>query len=147
MTAAAPSISSTRPRLGTFPSSSSSPASALMPTTVPMVSKKSDRISVKISRTTVTTPTPDAPNAPNRLKWPSSPKSGVSTILSGHAGVVSPQALTSAIELMIIARTVMVTMLIRIAPLTLRASSPIVSSTPRQNTRIGHPVSAPVPPS
>jgi hypothetical protein len=48
-----------------------------------MVSKKSDRIRVKISRTTVMTPTPGALNAPNRSKSPRSPKSGASTSRSG----------------------------------------------------------------
>lgn len=65
---------------------------------------------------------------------------------SGTFGVVRPQLLMSAMELMMIARIVMLTMLIRIAPLTLRASRPMVSSTPRQKTRTGHPESRPVPP-
>jgi hypothetical protein len=60
--------------------------------------------------------------------------------------VVRPQLLMSAAELMITATTVMVTMLIRIAPLTLRAISPMVSSTPRQKTSTGQPVSEPVAP-
>ncbi len=59
-------MNSTRPMFGTCPSSSRSPASALMPTIVPIASKKSDRINVKINRTTVIAPV--SPNAPNRLK-------------------------------------------------------------------------------
>lgn len=76
-----------------------------------------------------------------------SPKSGVSTILSGTLGVVRPQLLMSATASMTIATTVMVTMLMRIAPFTLRASSAMVSRTPRQKTRTGQPVRRPTAPS
>ena len=74
---------------GGMPSSSSRPASAPIATIVPIVSKKSASISVKTSRTAATTPT--LANEPNRLKWPSSPKSGTSTILSGSFGTFRPQ--------------------------------------------------------
>lgn len=117
------------------------------PTTVPIVSKKSLRIRVKTSRTMVTTPT--CWNAPNRLKEPMRPKSGAATTSPGRDGTVRPQAAgaMSAISLMTIATTVITTMLMRMAPFTLRASSATVSSTPRQKTRTGQPESCPVAPS
>ncbi len=115
----------------------------MTPTTVPIVSKKSDRMRVKTSSRTVTTLT--CPKAPNRSKFPRSPKSGVSTRVSGSDGVVRPHVLMSAALLRTTATSVIVTMLMRIAPLTLRARSTTVSTRPRQKTSIGQPVRLPVP--
>ncbi len=110
-----------------------------------MVSKKSDSSRVKTSSTTVIAPV--RPKAPNRLKSPSSPKSGAATTSSGSFGAVRPQLSTSATASTALATAVMAAMPMSRAPLTPRASRATVSSTPRQKTRAGQPVSAPLPPS
>src|SRR4051812_8044520 len=74
---------------GGVASSSSRSPSAPMATIVPIVSRKSASRSVKPSRMAVTAPT--AENDPSRLKSPSSPKSGRSTIWLGSLGTFRPQ--------------------------------------------------------
>ena len=80
---------------GGLPSLSSRPASAPMATMVPIVSKKSASISVKMSRQAETTPI--LLNEPSREKWPSRPKSGMSMSVEGSFGTLSrqPVGLTS----------------------------------------------------
>ena len=108
---------------------------------VPMVSKKSASISVKTSSSAATTPTDS--NEPNRLNWPSVPKSGSSMILSGSAGTfrLQPVGLLGAgptpkspIASTMIASTVVATIEIRIAPLTLRTHSAITRTRPIAKT-------------
>ena len=124
---------------GGVPSSSSRPASAPIAVIVPIVSKKSASISVKISSSAVTTPA--FSNEPSRLNSPRVPKSGVSKTSSGQAGVVRPHAFGAPIASTTIASTVVATIEIRIAPLTLRTQSPITSSRPTQKTKTGQPES------
>jgi hypothetical protein len=102
---------------------------------------------VKTITTGVTTPT--WWKAPNTLKWPTRPKSGAATGSCGTFGTVSPQAaeVMSASALTSTATTVVATMPMSSAPLTRRASSAMVNSTPMQKTSTGHPVSCPSEPS
>ena len=138
--------------LGGVPSSSRRPASAPIAVIVPMVSKKSASISVKTSNNADTTPTDS--NEPKRLNSPSVPKSGVSTILSGHSGTfrlhpVGPSWLEprSPIASTTIATTVVARMEMRMAPLTFRTQSATTRTRPIENTTTGQPWSAPPGPS
>ena len=111
---------------GGMPSASSRPASAPIAVIVPIVSKKSASIRVKTSRTAATTPI--AENEPNRLNSPRVPKFGLSKIESGSFGHVQAPAgrvlgaalaPTLPIASTMMARIVVATIEIRIAPLTL----------------------------
>ena len=100
--------------------------------------------------------TPTIWNEPNRLNWPSRPRSGVATMVSGTFGTFRPQPTrfatepsapvfgpTPATASMMIARIVVPTRPIRIAPLTLRTTRTMVRSRPNTKVNIGQPLSSP----
>ena len=129
-----------------------------MATIVPIVSKKSASSRVKTSSAAATNPI--LPNEPSRENWPSSPKSGISTIVLGQVGTLRPQpvGLTTlpvasvwppilAIASTMIARTVAPTMPMRMAPFTCRTSMTMIASRPTTKTSIGQPARNPPMPS
>ncbi len=124
---------------GRSPLASSRWASSATPRMVPIASKKQDISTVKTKSTPVSRPTWWKP--PNRLTCPTSPKSGAATGLPGQSGTVRPQeaAGMSTAWSTATARQVITTMLIRIAPGTLRTSSTRVSSSPRMKISTGQP--------
>src|SRR6266545_1240507 len=131
---------------GGLPFLSIRPPSWPTATMVPMVSKKSVNISVKTNSSAVTMPT--SCHEPSRSKWPSSPKSGAPTTLSGSTGTFSPQPLgclppidgpACTIASTMIARIVVPMMPIRMPPLTLRTTSTSIASRPITNTSVGQP--------
>ena len=139
---------------GGVPSSSSSPASAPIAVIVPIVSKKSASISVKTSSRAETTPT--VSNDAEQAELAEQAEVGRRrTSSSGSAGTLRPQPVglssSGAIDgrsrrspRRSIASTVVATIPIRIAPLTLRTHSETISSRPSTNTSIGQPCEAAV---
>src|SRR4029450_5760466 len=118
--------------------------------TVPMVSKKSLSMRVKMNSTATMIPT--WAKLPPRLKAPSRLKSGEPTMPLGTDGTVraQPEGLTlpaastwgptSTIALRTIAKTAVPTMPSRMAPRTRRTTRAMVSSRPKQNTTVGQPI-------
>ena len=132
-TAASESTSRIASKCGTEPSSSRISPSLARPKTVPIVSKKSLSMSEKTASDAATTPIAEKP--PNRLTWPIEPKSGDATRLSGSFGTLRLQPFgfttlpsgpvcgpTCATASMMIDRTSLATMPMRIAPRTFLAT-------------------------
>ena len=111
---------------------------------MPIVSKKSDSITESTTASAVAVPSTEKKSNENA---PTSPKSGVSTILSGIAAMPLPQIDRSFASLTMMASTVETKIPISRAPLTLRATSAALSASPTTKIPIGHVVSSAASPS
>jgi hypothetical protein len=137
--AAAASESTRRTRFmpGSFPSSSSRPASSPSATAVPIVSKKSD--SMTANTDTIAVQNPSAEKKSNE-KFPRRLKSGVPVTESGTWAIPGPTAfqitLCPQIPLMIAAMIVVPMMPIRRPPRTLRMTSVEQRARPMVNVNI-----------
>ena len=118
---------------GSLPSLSRRPASSARPTTVPIVSKKSDSITARIAAHAVANPSTS--NTP-KFTLPRSPKSGDWTILSGTCAMPFGQIPECPNPwFRMIANTVVARIPISRPPRILRVTSAAVSPSPTTNVR------------
>ena len=155
-TAAIPSINKMRSIFGIFPWASIKPPSVAIAVTVPTLSKKSESNNEKMRRIAETTVT--RLKAPVRSMCPKRLKSGFANTFEGTAGTFSPQPfgltflpsklgpILKAFSTMT-ARTVVVTIPMRSAPLTFLTTRAIIKQRPNANTTIGQPTRLPLSPS